>query len=382
MKRALMYASVASMILQFNMKNIKLLKELGYEVDVACNMVQGSSITPEKIEEMKKELAAMGVRTYHIPVPRKITAIGEILNSLKLTKALINEREYELIHCHSPIGSMICRLANRFSLRYKKAKMIYTAHGFHFFKGAPTLNWLLFYPAEKLCARFTDILITINREDYDRAKRRLNAKEIKYVKGVGISPEKFTASKDGAEELRKELNIPENATVLLSVGELNENKNHKLVIRALGRLDNKNVYYVIVGKGAGHDALISEALKANIADRVLLLGFRSDVARFYGMANAFVFPSFREGLSVSLMEAMSSALPCAVSEIRGNTDLIDENGGTLFKPDSVDSCLTAINKLLNSDMGELGRYNTQKIQPFFIEPVSEEMRFIYEGASK
>ena len=127
MKRALVYASVASMIQQFNMDNIRLLIDSGYQVDVACNMKQGSTITIEKIESMKQELEMMGVKIYHIPIPRKITAVGEIIESFNFTRKLINEREYALIHCHSPIGGMICRLANRCSNRYRNSKVIYTA---------------------------------------------------------------------------------------------------------------------------------------------------------------------------------------------------------------------------------------------------------------
>lgn len=107
---------------------------------------------------MEQTLREMGCGVYHIPVPRKVTALGAIFQSFRLSKQRMNEGAYDLIHCHSPIGGMICRLANRCSRHYAKTKMIYTAHGFHFYQGAPRKNWLLYYPMERFCGRFTDTL--------------------------------------------------------------------------------------------------------------------------------------------------------------------------------------------------------------------------------
>ncbi len=379
-KRALMYASVASMIQQFNMGNIRLLLSIGYEVDVACNMLHGSSISAERIAAMEQELEEMGVKTYHIPIPRKITALGDIFRSLKETRRLMNEREYSIIHCHSPIGGMICRIAHRVSRGYKKAKMLYTAHGFHFFKGAPKINWLLFYPVEKLCSRFTDILLTINGEDYERATTKFHAKKTVKVHGAGISPDKLASGSVGRTDKRIELGLTDETTIILSVGELNSNKNHSLVIEALSDIKDRDIHYVIVGQGHFREALQAKAEECGLGGRVHLLGFRTDVSELYSMSDIFVLPSFREGLSVALMEAMASGLACAGSHIRGNTDLIDEQGGTLFASGDKDSCREAIIKLLDSDCQKLGSYNREKIKPFFIDSVLEEMRSIYVEA--
>lgn len=381
-KRALMYASVASMIQQFNMGNIRLLLSMGYEVDVACNMLQGSSISAERIAAMEEELKGLGVNTHHIPIPRKITALGDIFRSLKETRRLMNEREYTLVHCHSPIGGMICRIAHRLSRGYKKAKMLYTAHGFHFFKGAPKLNWLLFYPVEKLCSRFTDVLLTINNEDFERASAKFHAKKIVKVHGAGISPEKLANSSVSRTDKRIELGLTDESTVILSVGELNENKNHSLVIDALSALADRDVHYVIVGQGALRETLAEKAKASGLGKKVHLLGFRSDISELYSMADIFVFPSHREGLSVALMEAMANGLPCAVSKIRGNTDLIDDQGGILFAPDDKNDCREAIIRLLEGDRQAFGDYNREKIKPFFIDSVLEEMQGIYAGAEE
>ena len=378
MKRALVYASVASMIQQFNMDNIRLLIDSGYQVDVACNMKQGSTITIEKIESMKQELEMMGVKIYHIPIPRKITAVGEIIESFNFTRKLINKREYALIHCHSPIGGMICRLANRCSNRYRNSKVIYTAHGFHFFKGAPKRNWLLFYPVELACAYFTDILITINQEDYALAQKKFKHTKVVYVPGVGVDTKKFRSNLPKKNNLRQSLEIDNNDILLVSVGELSTRKNHEVVIRALAQIENNSLKYVICGLGSLQDYLEKLVSDLQIESQVFFLGYRSDIADILNISNIYVFPSLQEGLPVALMEAMACGKAVACSSIRGNTDLIDEKGGALFDPENSDSCMRAIKDLLNRDLTEMGKYNRKKVEGFSREKVEDCMRKIYK----
>lgn len=378
MKRALMYASVASMIQQFNMENIRLLLELGYEVDVVCNMEYGSTITSEKIDAMKRELEAMGVRVYHVPVPRKISAVGEILKSYRATRKLIRAHAYDLIHCHSPIGGLVCRIANRLSGRYGQAKMIYTAHGFHFYRGAPKTNWLLFYPVEWLCARYTDVLITINQEDYALAQSRMKAKQVTYVPGVGVNLSQYKYKPIQKETVRDVLDIGDNNDVIfLSVGELSARKNHEVVIRALAGLTNSRWHYLICGLGPLKEHLQQVIAELKLESRVTLLGFRNDIAEIMSISDIYVFPSFQEGLPLALMEAMASGLPVACSRIRGNTDLIDDEGGTLFDPACVDECRAAIQKCMS--MTCAGAHNAEKIREFGSNAVNSYMKAIYSN---
>ena len=193
MKKALMLSSVASMIDQFNMENIKILKNLGYEVHVLANFSFGNTTSDERTKEFKEELENMGIKVYNVPIPRKITAIKEMISSYKKIKKVCSENNYDILHCHSPIGGVLARFAFK-DFRKKGGKLIYTAHGFHFFKGAPIKNWIIFYPIEKFCSRYTDCLITINKEDYKRAKN-FKAKEVKYVPGIGIDTKKIKAIK-------------------------------------------------------------------------------------------------------------------------------------------------------------------------------------------
>lgn len=375
MNRILILASVASMIDQFNMSNIKLLQQMGGVVDVACNFVNGNTCSNEKISQLKEELQGMDVHYYQIDFARNITDVKQNFRAYKQVKSLMKNQKYQFVHCHSPIGGVIARIVGKMT----GTKVIYTAHGFHFYKGAPVINWLLFYPVEKICSYFTDVLITINQEDYMFAKNKMKAKQVLYIPGVGIDLQKFKSSSVDKKKKRAELNIPEDSIILFSVGELNKNKNHQIIIKALAKIKNEKIHYCIAGRGEEENALLQLALSLGVQDKIHLLGFRTDVSELYQIADYFVFPSFREGLSVSLMEAMASGLPCAVSKIRGNVDLINEDGGTMFNPDSVAECIVAIEKLLNMDKNSMRRNNVKKIQEFSINNVSEKMRAIYEN---
>ena len=358
MKKVLFISNVLLHIESFHVPYLKWLRENGYEVHVMTNAGNKTLDCCDKL--------------YDIDVQRTPFSFKNIPAILK-AKKIIDAEKYHIIHSHTPMGGIIGRLAS-IAARRKGTKVYYTAHGFHFFKGAPLLNWLIYYPIEKICSYFTDILITINQEDYALAKKRMKAKTIEYVPGVGVDTDKFLAVSADRKEKRRQLGIPENAVLMLSVGELNKNKNHEIIIRAIENLD---VYYVIAGKG-DHDTYLQEVIDSlGLTERVKLLGYRSDVPELCEAADIFAFPSFREGLSVSVMEAMASGLPVACSRIRGNTDLIDENGGVLFNPGSLSECKAAIETLLSSNLAEMGQYNEKKVDRFKVDKVNEQMKELY-----
>lgn len=368
----ILYVTTISGTLSFFKEFFVELQALGHTVDVACNNSKSRIL---------KNLQALGHGINILPFSRSPLAKDNIV-ALKRLHKLVDENRYDIVHCHTPIGGMITRLVCR-GARKRGTKVFYTAHGFHFYKGAPLKNWLLYYPVEKICSRWTDLLITINQEDYALARRKMKAKEVVYVPGVGVDLTKFgNATVDRAAK-RRELGVPEDATLLLSVGELNANKNHETVICALAKLENnENVYYAIAGRGSLQARLTEIAASLGLGDRVKLLGFRSDVAELYAASDVFVFPSFREGLSVSVMEAMGSGLPCVLSRIRGNVDLIDENGGAHFDPHSVDDCRKALASLLEGGvdkMREFGAYNAEKVKAFGLETVLEQMNALYRS---
>lgn len=378
MKKALILTSVASMIDQFNRDNITLLKEMKYEVHVACNFKEGSTTSKKKVRELRNELESKGVITHHLSIPRSITAVQPMLNAYYDVKDLLKKNEYELVHCHSPIGGVIGRLAAK-NHRKLGTHVIYTAHGFHFYKGAPLQNWLLFYPIERFFSYYTDILITINQEDYQRAKK-FHSNKVQYIPGVGINVKEINRAKVDVIQKKNELTIQENEFVLLSVGELNQNKNHEIIIKALSSI--KQPYkYIICGQGKNESELKQLVKKLKISDQVIFTGYRKDVRQLLKLADIFCFPSLREGLSVALMEAMASGLPCVVSNIRGNRDLIDEDGGFLIGPKDISEFRDKIVTLMDNEIliSSMGRHNAQKIKEFDIHVVNEKMMDIYQN---
>jgi len=360
--KILFIATVTVHIKAFHTPYMKWLKEQGWEVHVAT---YGSEDTPHCDKK------------HNISVRRSPFRLNNIRAYFELNAILKNET-FDIVHGHTPMGGILTRLCGR---RYGKngTRIIYTAHGFHFYKGAPLLNWLLYYPIEKWLSGYTDTLITINKEDYAFAKRKMKAKNIYYIPGIGVDTGKFANPTTSRESKRDELGIPPDADVLLSVGELNKNKNHRIAIEAISKINKDNVYYIICGQGKLDEALRSLCKSLN-NKRVLFLGYRTDITDLLHMSDIFVFPSLREGLSVSLMEAMAAGLPCIVSNIRGNSDLIEHGkGGFLCNVNNVDQYSSAIEKILERrDLGrDMGEYNQMAVQGFDIAVVLGRMKEIY-----
>lgn len=361
----ILYVTTVGSMMRFFTSFIEDLLNDGHIVEIATNEEQ------TKVPDCYKE---WGVKIHQIETSRSPINAGN-LRAIKQIRKIVVENKYDIVHCHTPIAAMCTRIACR-KARKKGTKVIYTAHGFHFYKGAPFKSWLLYYPVEKICSYFTDVLITINQEDYALAQKRMKAKKIIYIPGVGIDLSKFNQSSVDKFEKRKELGVPEQATMMLSIGELNENKNHEIVLRAIA--DIKDVYYLIAGEGNLHSKLQNVIEELNISNRVKMLGYRKDIRELCASADIYCMPSFREGLSVALMEAMSMGLPCIVSKIRGNTDLIDENGGVLFNPYNIDDFRRQFEKLVQMDLIKIGNYNKEKIKNFSIEEINCQMKNIYE----
>lgn len=376
MKKMLMLASVASMIDQFNMPNIELLQEMGYEVHVACNFEKGSTCTDEKVLELKKKLKQLHVRFFQIDFERNVMKLNQDLKAYKQVLKLARKYHYTFIHCHSPIGGVVGRLVGHKT----NTKVIYTAHGFHFYEGAPLLNWLIYYPIEKFLSRFTDVLITINQEDYHRAKSKFHTKRVEYVPGVGIDIKRFQNVKVDILQKRKELGIRSKDIVLLSVGELNKNKNHEIVIKALSALDRSDVKYLLVGQGELKNYLKNLARKLEVEDQVKFLGFRSDVAEIYKLADVFIFPSKREGLGLAAIEAMASGLPLITSNIHGIKDYSKENiTGFLCDANDWKTWKVKIEKILKEEKArkEFGKNNMQIASQYDVKKISSIMHKIY-----
>lgn len=312
MKRVLMLASVASMIDQFNMPNIALLQKLGYQVDVACNFIEGNTCSDERVAELKQKLQDMHVRCYQIDFARNIKHMGQNMKALWQVEGLMKQNTYAFCHCHSPIGGVVARIAGHRT----RTKVIYTAHGFHFYQGAPVMNWLVYYPVEKMLSRWTDVLITINHEDYKLAKKKFKMKKLTYVPGIGIDTQRECLSQKEKEEKRKELGIPQAAFLITNAAEFTPNKNQKTVIEAIESLDNPNIYFVMCGIGEKKAELEAYVKEQGLQEHIRFVGFRTDLHEILQASDCFVLSSFREGLSVALMEAMAEGLPVVCGRIR------------------------------------------------------------------
>ncbi len=377
MKKMLMLASVASMIDQFNMSNISLLIEKGYSVDVACNFKEGSTCSEEKILDLQKRLSEMNVLYYHIDFARKISSFSKNIRAYKQVKSLIEKNDYEFIHCHSPIGGVVGRLVGKVS----HTKVMYTAHGFHFFKGAPIRNWIVFYPIEKFLSKWTDILITINKEDYSLANKKFHMKAVYYIPGVGVDINRFSTVIKTKSEKRKELQIPQNAFVLLSVGELSARKNQMVVIEALGKIRNEEIYYVIAGKGELYDEYERKASEYEIGKQLILLGPRTDIDELCVAADVFVHPSIREGLGIAPLEAMAAGLPLISSYVNGIKDYTKdgETGCCIKNPMDVEEVKTAIIKMKTDHLfrNSVAEKNKEVVKKFSLDASKAEMETIY-----
>ena len=323
MKKALMLASVASMIEQFNMNNIKILQQLGYEVEVAANFTDGGTLDHNRLEEFKKELDEKKIKYIDIPFERSPFSVKNI-KAYRLIKKLIKEENYELIHVHSPVGSVLGRLA----ARKTNAKVIYTAHGFHFFKGAPLKYWLMFYPIEKWLSKYTDILITINKEDYEIAKKKFKAKNIQLVHGIGVDKNRFDfeMSKEERKQLREKLKLKEDDFVMIYVAELSVRKNQEMLLNAMTKLikQNKKIKLLLVGKDSLDGKLQKFCKENQLENNVQFLGYRKDIPQLLKISDLLVSTSKQEGLPVNIMEGLIAGLPVIVTDCRGNRDLITD----------------------------------------------------------
>lgn len=384
-KQALCIATVASNLDNFNRNNTDILLKLGYEVTLAANFHSSEDINSQKkTDAFAKEMRAKGVHIVNIDFARSIRKAAMHLKSFFQVKKLL-KRRFDVIHCHSPVCAAIVRTAARTYRKKYGIKVFYTAHGFHFYTGAPIRNWLIFYPVEKWLSRYTDVLITINQEDYSRAFKKFHAGKTVYVPGTGVDIDKFDRAGKNREKKRREFGWKENDIVLLSAGELNANKNHKMALKILAGLKETenfaNIQYCICGQGRLKNDLERMIKELGLEKQVHLLGFREDMADIYAASDIFLFLSKREGLPMAVMEAMAGGLPCIVSDIRGNRNLIrDHCGGYVIRLDNMQQWKQALlNLLADAELrAAYGENNKRRVRKFGRQKVSEELSRIYQ----
>lgn len=358
-KKVLFAATVDVHILRFHLPYLKMFKDNGYEVHVATN-------GDEEIPYCDKKHIISFERS-----PFKINN----LQAIKQLKKVIDEEKFEIIHCHTPMGGVVTRLA---AMKARKCgtRVIYTAHGFHFYKGASKLNWLLFYPIEKVLSRVTDTLITINEEDYNLAKKKFHSKQIELVRGVGVDSERFNfeMSEEEKDKLRQEVGIKKDDFVMLCIGELNDNKNQIMQIEAVKELvkEYKNIKLLLAGEGDKRAFLEQKIEEYSLKDNVKLLGYRNDISKLLKITNLSLSTSKREGLPVNVIESLICGIPVIGTNCRGTRDLIKDGiNGYIVETDDVQRIIELINCSMNMN------FKKTSMAPYIITNVVEEVKKIY-----
>ena len=369
MKKVLLVATVQSHIAQFHKPTINMLKREGYIVDVAAhdNLYLKENLTLTEPDNI-----------FEVPFQRSPFSIKN-LRAYKVLKKLIESGNYDIVHCNTPVGGILTRCACR-KLRKKGLKVIYQAHGFHFFKGSSILSWLLWYTIEKFFSRYTDALVLINKMDYELATNKFKALSTYRVPGVGVNLAQF--SEITAVNLRDELNLTPETPIILSVGELNKNKNHKAGIKALSLMKNKDTHYCIAGNGPLLDELKTFAFNCGVTDRVHFLGYRRDLPSVYKESDVFLLPSFREGLGMAAIEAMACGLPLVSSDRHGINDYsINDVTGYKSSPEDYQSIADNIDKILsNAELKKTFSENCKEIsKEFSLNNSLEIMSNVYEN---
>ena len=368
MAKILITATVQSHIAQFHKPTINMLKSMGHTVDVAAH----------NNLHLKKNLSLTEPDTiYEVGFSRSPFNPKNILAYKQLKKVILNGN-YDVVHCNTPVGGILTRLACMKLRKKKQLKVVYEAHGLHFFKGGSKLNWLLWYPIEKLFSKITDVMILINKMDYDLVCEKFSAKTVRKIPGVGVNLAQFDATCEC--DLRKELGLEEDTPIVLSVGELNKNKNHKVVIKAMSEVKDKRVHYCIAGNGPLLEELKNLSKEFKVEQRVHFLGYRRDIAGILKDVDVFVLPSYREGLGMAAIEAMSCGLPLISSNRHGINDYSIENEtGFKHNPDDYKGFAESIDKIIADKnlKNKLGENCKQVAQQFSLESSLNEMKNIY-----
>jgi glycosyltransferase EpsD len=368
-KRILLCATVDYHFNAFHLPYMKWFKEQGWEVHVAAKGDMDLPFVDKK---------------YNLPIQRSPFSLQNV-KAYRELKTIINQNEYKIIHSHTPVGGVLARLASR-AARENGTKVMYTAHGFHFCKGSPLLNWLIYYPIEKWLARFTDCLITINEEDFNRANQhQFGADRIEHVHGVGVNTEKF---KPAENEYKKELRIAYGYNVgdflMFYAAEFNKNKNQQLLIRALAHIKEEvpKAKLLFAGEGPLMQDCRKLAQSLGVENRVHFLGFRKDIEQLLQISDIAVASSFREGLPVNIMEAMSCGLPVIATVNRGHSELITNQQEGWLLQEFNPQLLSKKMKLLAKDpaqravMGSNGRRLI--INKFSTNKILQEKSAIYK----
>lgn len=296
-RKALLVTHVSGFVPQFEMNNVHILQKMGYEVHYASNFhtpsygtdnhrLDGTGIICHQIDFVRSPFDKRNFQVYRQMVE------------------LMRRENFSLVHCHTPMGGVMARLAAHAT---GTGPVIYTAHGFHFFKGASWKNWLFYYPMEKFLSRYTDQQICINREDYELAKRKFHARYVDYVPGVGIEEDNFFKMGEKERQKKREsLGVPPGRVVLLTSGEMIPRKNQEVLFRMLAKLKDSEKESVLslernetadeqedAGTGRRVERCSYERLHLLLCGHGELKEYLQDLAAQLGIADHISFLGYR-----------------------------------------------------------------------------------------
>ncbi|MBM6684755.1 glycosyltransferase family 4 protein [Faecalicatena contorta] len=366
MSKRILISSTDLMMIQFLVPHVINLADNGYEIEIACSNVGG------KIEQIKERLKNTVKKIHVVKLARNPFTLRNF-KGYKEMKQIISKGDYDIIWTNEPVMGVVTRLAAKLARR-RGTTVLYMVHGFHFFTGAPIINWLIYYPVEKIMAKYADMIVTVNHEDYKRAKS-MNVKRVEYIHGIGINTDRLSAENNSVD-IRKELGLSSEDFLIISVGELNKNKNQKTIIKALAQIKDPAIHYLLCGKGNQLESLKKQVIAEGLDKQIHFLGYRTDVLDICRQADVYVMPSYREGLPVASLEAMYCGLPLLTSNIRGLVDVM-ENGssGYMYSPDDYKGFADGLCKLLADPelRKKMGKRNQEYVNQYCIDATKKEV---------
>ena len=373
MKRILITSTDIMMYL-FLLPHIKYLVGSNYHVDIACSSPFGYK--DEGYEEYLRNNIPEGSKYFQLSAERSPFALRSNIKGCRELREIIEKGSYDAVWTNEPVMGVITRLAAS-KQRKKGLKMLYLAHGYHFFKGAPIGNWL-FYPVEKFMARYCDMMVMINWEDYSFTQKYFR-RPVKHINGIGLDVDKYKDASVDYKIKRSELNVGVDDVLILSVGELIPRKNHESIIKAIASINDPKIKYIICGIGPRLDFLQKLSKKLKIENRVQFIGQRYDIGEILKVSDIFTHPSKREGLGIAPIEAMAAKLPIITSSVQGLKDFsINGKTGYCIGPNDISGYEEAIKKLLsNPDLRKsMGEYNMKAVEKYSIDKSTSDMEII------
>ncbi|SDZ63327.1 Glycosyltransferase involved in cell wall bisynthesis [Evansella caseinilytica] len=369
--KILFVTTISNTVNAFLIPHMKLLIDQGNQVDVAFNLVA----------EVHPDIKKLGCNIHQVAFQRHPARVANFRAYRKIRNIILKE-QYQIVHVHTPVAAFLTRLACR---NIPDVRILYTAHGFHFYQGAPFINWAVYHTLEKIAANWTDGLITMNEEDYAHAgKLPLRKKQAVYnVNGVGLDLEKFIPQTiDRKKSLRAAYGYNDEDFILICVAELSARKNQEMLIRVVSRLKEiiPDIKLLLAGEGSCFQRYKSLVHRLGVEKHVEFLGYRNDVDKLMTLSDIAVSAALHEGLPVNVMEAMATGLPLVVTDTRGNRDLVRHGVNGYVTPVTDDEQFAAaVEKLYRSEerRSKLGEESIQAIQNYSLQEVMTQMSEVY-----